>query len=52
MDGQWLKDKIKTCKLKISDMEQQVVVLKAKIEREKQVLQRYQESFKEETVQR
>jgi hypothetical protein len=46
MDEQRLKEKIRACKLKISDMEQQVLILRMKIEREKQVLKSYQESLK------
>jgi len=46
MDEQRLKEKIRACELKISDMEQQVLILRMKIEREKQILMRYQESFK------
>lgn len=46
MDEQRLKEKIRACELKISDMEQQVLILKMKIEREKQILKGYQESLK------
>ena len=46
MDEQRLKEKIRDCELKISDMEQQVFLLKMKIEKEKQILKRYQESLK------
>jgi hypothetical protein len=46
MDEQRLKEKIRDCELKISDMEQQVLILRMKIEREKQILKRYQESLK------
>lgn len=45
MDEQRLKEKIRDCELKISDMEQQVFLLKMKIEREKQIIKRYQESL-------
>jgi hypothetical protein len=46
MDEQKLKERIKAGELKISDMEQQVLILRMKIEREKQILMRYQESLK------
>jgi len=46
MDEQRLKEKIRACELKISDMEQQVLILKMKIEREKQILKGYKESLK------
>jgi len=46
MDEQRLKEKIRDCELKISDMEQQVFLLKMKIERERQIIKRYQESLK------
>ena len=46
MDELRLKEKIRACELKISDMEQQVLILKMKIDREKQVLKKYQENFK------
>jgi hypothetical protein len=46
MDEQRLKEKIKACELKIGDMEQQVKILKMKIEREKQILMKYKESHK------
>ncbi len=46
MDEQRLKEKIRACELKISDMEQQILILRMKIEREKQILKRYKESFK------
>jgi predicted double-glycine peptidase len=46
MDEQRLKEKVRACELKISDMEQQVLILKMKIEREKQILKGYQESLK------
>ena len=46
MDEQRLKEKIRAGKLKIGDMEQQVQILKMKIEREKQILKGYQESLK------
>jgi hypothetical protein len=46
MDEQRLKEKIRACELKISDMQQQVLILKMKIEREKQILKRYKENFK------
>jgi len=45
MDEQRLKEKIRDCELKISDMEQQVFLLKMKIEKEKQILKKYQESL-------
>ncbi len=48
MDELRLKEKIRACELKISDMEQQVLILRMKIERERQVLKRYQESLKKE----
>jgi hypothetical protein len=48
MDEQRLKEKIRACELKVSDMEQQVLILRMKMEREKQVLKRYQESLKKE----
>jgi len=48
MDEQRLKEKIRACELKISDMEQQVLILKMKIEREKQILKKYQQSFENE----
>jgi len=46
MDKQRLKEKIKACELKISDMKQQILILRMKIEREKQILMKYQESLK------
>ena len=46
MDELRLKEKIRACELKISDMEQQILVLTVKVEREKQILKRYQESLK------
>jgi len=46
MDEQRLKEKIRDCELKISDMEQQVFLLKMRIEKEKQIIKRYQESLK------
>jgi hypothetical protein len=46
MDEQKLKEKIRDCELKTSDMEQQVFLLKMKIERENQILRRYRESLK------
>jgi hypothetical protein len=46
MDEQKLKERIRACELKIDDMEQQVLVLRMKIEREKQILKGYQESLK------
>ncbi len=46
MDEQRLKEKIRACELKIGDMEQQVQILKMRIEREKQILKGYQESLK------
>jgi hypothetical protein len=45
MDEQRLKERIRAYQLKISDMEQEVLILRAKIEREKQILQRWQGSF-------
>ena len=45
MDEQRLKEKIRDCELKTSDMEQQVFLLKMKIEKEKQILKKYQESL-------
>jgi hypothetical protein len=48
MDEQRLKEKIRACELKISDMQQQVLILRMKIEREKQILKRYKESLKSE----
>ena len=42
MDGQRLREKIRDCEFKISDMEQQVFLLKMKIEKEKQILKKYQ----------
>jgi len=48
MDELRLKEKIRACELKISDMEQQVLILRMKMERERQVLKRYQGSFKKE----
>jgi hypothetical protein len=42
MDEQRLKEKIRDCEFKISDMEQQVFLLKMKIEKEKQILKKYQ----------
>jgi hypothetical protein len=46
MDEQRLKERIRACELKISDMEQQLLILRMKIERERQILKGYQESFK------
>jgi len=46
MDELRLKEIIRACELKISDMEQQLSILSAKIEREKQIIKRYQESLK------
>ena len=46
MDEQRLKEKIRDCELKISDLEQQVFLMKMKIEKEKQIIKRYQESLK------
>ena len=46
MDEQRLKEKVRACELKIGDMEQQVQILKMKIERETQILIKYQESLK------
>ena len=48
MDELRLKEKIRACELKISDMEQQILVLRMKMERERQVLKRYRESLKNE----
>ena len=48
MDEQRLKEKIRACELKISDMEQQILVLTVKVGREKQILKRYQESLEKE----
>jgi hypothetical protein len=45
MDEQRLKEKIRDCELKISDMEQQAFLLKMKIEKENQILKKYQGSF-------
>jgi peptidoglycan hydrolase CwlO-like protein len=45
MDEQRAKERIRACELKISDMEQQVLILTAKIEREKQILEKRQRSF-------
>jgi len=45
MDEQRAKERIRASELKISDMEQDVLILRAKIEREKQILQRWQGSF-------
>ncbi len=41
-----MKERIRACELKISDMEQQLLILRMKIERERQTLKGYQESFK------
>jgi hypothetical protein len=41
MDEQRLKEIIRASELKISDMEQQVFLLKMKIEKEKQILKKY-----------
>jgi predicted double-glycine peptidase len=46
MDEQRLREKIRACELKISDMEQQLLILRMKIERERQILKGYQESLK------
>ena len=46
MDQQRLKERIRASELKISDMEQQVLILRMKIEREKQILMKYQGSLK------
>jgi len=46
MEEQRLKEKVRACELKISDLEQQVFLLKMKIEREKQILKGYKESLK------
>jgi predicted double-glycine peptidase len=46
MDELRLKEKIRACELKISDMEQQLLILRMKIERERQILKGYQESLK------
>jgi hypothetical protein len=48
MDEEKLKERIRACEIKISDMEQQVLILRMKIEREKEILKRYQENLKEE----
>ena len=48
MDEQRLKEKIRACELKISEMEQQLLILRMKIEREKQILKRYKEILKSE----
>ena len=48
MDELRFKEIIRASELRISDMEQQVLILKMKIEREKEILKRYQESLKEE----
>ena len=48
MDEEKLKERIRACEIKISDMEQQVLILRMKIEREKEILRRYQENLKEE----
>jgi|GEM_PF-4437151 len=48
MDEQRLKEKIRARELKISDMQQQVLILRMKIERENQVLKRYLDSLKKE----
>jgi hypothetical protein len=45
MDEQRLKEKIRAYELKISDMEQQVFLLKMRIEKEKQILKKHQESL-------
>jgi len=45
MNEQRLKERIRTSEHKISDMEQEILILRAKIEREKQILQRCQGSF-------
>ena len=46
MDEQRLKEKVRACELKIGDMEQQVLILRMKIERENQILKKYQECLK------
>jgi predicted double-glycine peptidase len=46
MDEQRMKERIRACELKISDMEQQLLILRMKIERERQILKGYQESLK------
>jgi hypothetical protein len=46
MDQQRLKERIRASELKISDMKQQVLILRMKIEREKQILMKYQGSLK------
>jgi len=48
MGEEKLKERIRACEIKISDMEQQVLILRMKIEREKEILRRYQENLKEE----
>ena len=48
MDELRFKEITRACELKISDMEQQVLILRMKIEREKEILRRYQENLKEE----
>ncbi|MCJ7507187.1 MAG: hypothetical protein MUO85_00475 [candidate division Zixibacteria bacterium] len=46
MEEQWLKEKIRAYELEIGDMEQQILILQAKIEREKQILKKHQEIFR------
>jgi predicted double-glycine peptidase len=46
MDEQRLKERIRACELKVSNMEQQLLILRMKIERERQILKGYQESLK------
>jgi hypothetical protein len=48
MDEQRVKERIRACELKVSDMEQQVLILRAKIQRERQILERWQRSFEKE----
>jgi hypothetical protein len=48
MDEEKLKERIRACEIKISDMEQQVLILRMKIEREKEILKRHQESLENE----
>ena len=48
MDELRFKEIIRASELRISDMEQQVLILRMKIEREKEILKRYQENLKEE----
>jgi hypothetical protein len=46
MDEQRLKERIRAGELKISDMEQQLLILRMKIERERQMLKGYHENLK------